>query len=271
MEFFTPPREPVLAGTMKNSDAASRRRRVNVYVDESGDRNSGSNRGSDFFTITAVMVEMEHDHQLRIVVEGAKAVWRLKEGRQLHWVEHLRARHEDRRRTLAELLAAVPSVCVVHVVLDKTALTPNSYLAREQAGAYNYALRYLLERVAYAADQWVGGARIADVSLGLVGGVDDRETMRYLNHVATHERGTVPWDALRWPMKFRATSERAGLQAADVYSGMLWAALVHGDRRWFDLVHHQIYRSEAGQIRGFGIKVIPRSVEDALAHLCEQR
>ncbi len=135
---------------------------------------------------------MEHDHQLRIVVEGAKAVWRLKEGRQLHWVEHLRARHEDRRRTLAELLAAVPSVCVVHVVLDKTALTPNSYLAKEQAGAYNYALRYLLERVAYAADQWIGGARIADVSLGLVGGVDDRETMRYLNHVATHERGDCP-------------------------------------------------------------------------------
>lgn len=168
--------KPVLSGTAENTPAALRRPRVVAYVDESGDRNSGENRQSDYFTMTAVMVESEHEHQLRLVIEGAKAIWNIRG--QLHWVKHLRGRRADRRETLCEILSVVPGVQVIHVILNKAMLLPETYLANNQEGSYNYASRLLLERIAHAADKWPGGARIAQVYFGLVGGVDPGEVAR---------------------------------------------------------------------------------------------
>lgn len=65
---------PVLSGTMENTAEARRRKRLNVYIDESGDRNSKDNRQSDYFTMTAVLIEVEHDHQLRMQIEGAQVI-----------------------------------------------------------------------------------------------------------------------------------------------------------------------------------------------------
>lgn len=261
---------PFLNGTKINTPEALRRKRIIAYIDESGDRNSGEGRESDHFTMTAVLVEAEHEHQLRMQIEGARAVWGI-EG-PLHWVKHLRAKRMDRRRALCEMLALVPSVQVIHVVLDKSRLITLGHLANNQVSAYNYVARLLLEPIAYAANGWPGGCRVAQVYFGMVGGVEPSYVSRYLNHCACHPQGSVPWDAVKWPLKFEATSARSGLQAADMYSGMLWAAVRHSDRTWLDLVHHQFYRSRSGVITGYGIKVHPAGAAVAsIAHLCEHR
>lgn len=166
------------------------------------------------------------------------------------------------------MLALVPGVRVVHVVIDKTKLLAGSHMSSNQD---NFAAKLLLERVAYAAEGWPGGPRIAQVYFGLVGGVDPGYVARYLNHCACRSEGGVPWGAVKWPLKFEATSKFAGLQAADMYSGMLWAAVKHGDRGWLTCVHHQIYRSAAGKVAGFGIKAFPREAESELAWLCRDR
>lgn len=260
---------PFLNGTKVNTPEALRRRRVIAYIDESGERNSGVNRASDHFTMTAVLVAEEHEHQLQMQIEGAKKVWFIDGA--LHWVRHLKEKRADRRQILCQMLGAVPGVKVVHVILDKRELIPTTHMATDQRATYNYVAKLLLERIAFAANAWPGGPRVAQVYFGLVGGVHPGYVSQYLNHCACHESGAVPWDAVKWPLKFEATSSRAGLQAADMYSGMLWAALRHGDRRWFDLVHHQIYRSANGRIAGFGIKGYPREAVPSLAHLCERR
>ena len=187
------------------------------------------------------------------------------------WVKHLKSNQSARRRTLCEMLAVVPGVKVIHVILAKAQLREASHLATSQEVAYNYTAKLLLERVARASEGWVGGARIAQVYFGLVGGVDVRDVEAYLNHCASHETGSVPWDAVKWPLKFAATSRLSGLQAADMYSGMLWVALNHGDRQWLDLVHHQIHRSPGGKVLGYGIKDHPRDEAGVVAQLCQQR
>lgn len=64
---------PVLSGKKVNTSDESGRPRVVTFVDESGDRNSAPSRSSDHFTMTAVMVEAEHESQLRMQIEGAKS------------------------------------------------------------------------------------------------------------------------------------------------------------------------------------------------------
>lgn len=175
--------------------------KLNVYVDETGDRGIGP-KSSPFFAMTALMVPAEDDWTVRHTAGGLRAVIHTSDpaaAKPLHWVEHFRPKHVERRFRAATVLAAMPSARVVHVVVPKTAarIAPGM---RDGSRFYNYTTRLLLERVAYAASQWDGGPRQVIARLGTVRGMDHGETAAYLSRVhLSHNPWAVPWHLIKWP------------------------------------------------------------------------
>ncbi|MEE4419577.1 DUF3800 domain-containing protein [Streptomyces bugieae] len=237
--------------------------RVNVYVDETGDRGFGG-KSSPFFAMTALMVPAEDDWNVRFTAGGLRAL--IHQSRPdtttpLHWVDHFKRKHADRRNYAARQLAVMPSAKVAHVIAPKDALSLYKGL-ENGVRFYNYTTRLLLERVAYAADQWEGGPRLAVVRLGSVRGMDHSDTLGYLDWVrrGRTQNWNVPWKNIKWPPAWTGT-DWDGVQLADLHAGLLHVAL-SGDPDDHDcaenllLCKHQLYRSRRGSLLGYGVKVM---------------
>ncbi|SDE45956.1 hypothetical protein SAMN04489747_3474 [Auraticoccus monumenti] len=207
--------------------------------------------------MTAVLVAQEYEDQLRIVMGGCRGMWQVKG--QLHWVKHLKAKQIGRRRVLVDHLARLPSIQVIHVVVDKTQIRPGAQMARAGDVAYNYITMLLTERIAQAAASWPGGERVARIYFGVVGGVDHVQTQSYLHHTACRDRRGTPYSNIEWPQRWRQTADIDGLQAADMYCGMMSSALIRDDYEWVQATSHQLVRGRWGSAADLGLKFFPAS------------
>lgn len=238
-------------------------RRVSVYIDETGDRGFAI-KSSPFFAMTALVVPTEDDWSVTATAAGLRAIIhtnRPDATTPLHWVDHFKRKHPERRARAAQMLAAMPSAKVIHVIAPKDSIRTYKGLANG-VRFYNFTTRLLLERVALAADKWDGGPRLAVVRLGAVKGMDHSGTLSYLNFVRQGGCDTfnVPWHRLKWPPAWKAT-DWDGIQLADIHAGLLNAAL-SGDpsddtcAENLLLCKHQLHRSRGGVLLGYGVKVI---------------
>ncbi|WP_231648038.1 hypothetical protein, partial [Saccharothrix sp. NRRL B-16348] len=128
---------------------------------------------------------------------------------------------------------------------------------------YNYASRLLFERIALIARDWPGGTRRAITKVAHVRGHDHAATTTYITTTcpATWSPVPVPWSLVTSNIEVAGTGAYDGLQAADVYAGMLNAAIApdaYGNCSPDYLLEcaHQIRRGPAGQVLNFGIKVL---------------
>ncbi|WP_326779688.1 DUF3800 domain-containing protein [Streptomyces longwoodensis] len=237
--------------------------KLNVYVDETGDRGLGHN-ASPFFAMTALMVPAEDDWTVRYTAGGLRTLIhgnRPNVSTPLHWVDHFKKKHPERRLYAARSLAQMPSAKVAHVIVPKSSARSYGGLA-DGVRFYNYTARLLLERVAHAAKQWEGGPRLAIVRLGTVKGMDHSDTAGYLDWVRSGrvETWNVPWEHIKWPPAWLNT-EWDGIQLADVHAGLLNAALTGAqtDTACADnllLCKHQLHRAPTGRLLGYGVKVL---------------
>lgn len=233
---------------------------VHVFVDEYGDRNFKDNRESEWFTMTALMVEQEHLDHMRAAVAGLRSVYRIPDGNKLHWVDHFKQKQEARRFTALHLLTSIPNIRLVNVLLHKPTVGSGAYMRNEQARSYHMMTLYLMERVARAAAGWPGGSRLGKVSLGVVGGVDHRDTMTKLHAAAAlGNNPRTPFGHLLWPFKWFDSAKLDGLQAADIFSGFLTAGLVNGDPRYFSKVLKHVTTDSWGNHLGEGMKIFPNN------------
>ncbi|MCX5303176.1 DUF3800 domain-containing protein [Streptomyces sp. NBC_00160] len=242
--------------------------RVDVYVDETGDRGF-SKQSSAFFAMTALMVPQEDDWNVRVTAGGLRALIHRSRpqnvSKPLHWVDHFKKKHPERRLYAARQLALMPSAKVVHVVAPKDDVRRYSGM-KDGVRFYNYTTRILLERVAWAAHGWDGGARSAVVRLGSVKGMDHSDTLGYLDWVRQGRCETwgVPWRHIKWPPKWHGT-DWDGIQLADIHAGLLNAALTGdpNDEACAEnllLCKHQLHRrAPGGTLLGVGVKVIGNS------------
>jgi hypothetical protein len=236
--------------------------KLRVYVDETGDRGLADNC-SPFFAMTALMVPEEDDWTVRYAASGLRGV--INTEKPLHWVDHFKAKHPDRRLKAATALAQMPSARVVHVIAPKGAVRIDYPGLRNTDRFYNYTARYLLERVAHAAHKWPGGPRLAIVRLGAVKGMDHKETASYLDRVRTgifDKYEEVPWQHIKWPLTWHGT-DYDGIQLADIHAGLLNVALTGatGDATCAEnllLCKHQLHRSPTGHLLGYGVKLMAR-------------
>lgn len=234
--------------------------KLRVYVDETGDR--GLSPGSSpFFAMTALLVPEEDDWWVQHTASGLRGV--INTTSPLHWVDHFKAKRAERRLKAATVLAQMPSAKVIHVVVPKSQIQ-NHHGLTDGARFYNYTTRLLLERVAYAAQQWAGGPRLAIVRLDSVKGMNHRETANYLNYVRQGGVQTwgVPWQHIKWSPVWAGNSWD-GIQLADIHAGLLSVALTGApdDPACAEnllLCKHQLYRSASGRLLGYGVKLIAR-------------
>lgn len=235
--------------------------KLGVYVDETGDRGI-SDKASPFFAMTALMVPAEDDWTVRYAAAGLRSVIHTSQPDQakpLHWVEHFKRKHTDRRFRAASALAGMPSAKVVHVIVPKEAARSAPGL-KDTSRFYNYTTRLLLERVAYAAANWPGGQRLAILRLGTVRGMDHTATARYLDWVRANQAYNVPWRLIKWPPTWMGT-DWDGIQLADLHAGLLNSALTGAPddeacAANLLLCKHQLYRSHTGRLLGYGVKVL---------------
>lgn len=230
--------------------------KLNVYVDETGDRGFSA-KSSEFFAMTALLVPGEDDREVRFTAAGLRAL--VNTTKPLHWVDHFKAKHGDRRRFAAKKLAQMVSSRVVHVITPKAAVAVDAGV-RDGVRFYNFTTRLLLERVAHAAQHWPGGPRLAIVRLGYVKGMDHAATESYLDRVRHIQGGFsgVPWQHIRWAPHWCDTTWD-GIQLADIHAGLLNVAL-SGKPSDDDcaqnllLCRRQLYRNKS-QVLGWGVKV----------------
>ncbi|MGW8847801.1 DUF3800 domain-containing protein [Streptomyces xiamenensis] len=259
------------------SGSASGPRGLNVYIDETGDRGLSA-KSSPFFAMTGLLVPFEDNWSVIATAAGLRAAVHASHPgatAPLHWVDHFKKKHPKRRSMAAIELASMPSAKVVHVIVPKDAI--RSYPGLADGGRfYNYTTRYLLERVAWAAEQWEGGPRRAVVRLGAVKGMDHTETVSYLDRVRQghHDKWRPPpWDRITWPPVWSGTDWN-GIQLADLHAGLLNAALsgAYEDEACAAnllLVKHQLYRSPQGRLHGYGVKVMgPTGADSFVTDRC---
>ncbi|SFT83642.1 Protein of unknown function [Actinopolyspora lacussalsi subsp. righensis] len=243
------PRTPSWAGKLP---------KVEVYVDETGDRGFGKN-SSSFFAMTALMIPAESVSYARAVAAGLR--YEIGTSRPLHWVEHFKPKRADRRRLATRMLASIPNVKTIHVITHKATVQFNEALRSDNEKFYNYTTRLLLERIALAAHGWHGGARLAILRLGSVRHMDHDGTVSYLNLVQNIPSPVhTPWEHIRWPPSWHGTSEYDGLQLADLHAGILSVALrgAPDDVRSAQLLiecGHQLHRAN-GKLLNCGVKII---------------
>ncbi|GGN64142.1 hypothetical protein GCM10012285_65930 [Streptomyces kronopolitis] len=242
--------------------------KLHVYVDETGDRgfSDRSQAQSPFFAMTALVVPQEDEWTVTYTAGGLRALVHRSQPQQplkpIHWVEHFKPKHPERRSWAAQALASIPTARVIHVIAHKATLNQDNEMRRDKGVFYNFTTRLLLERVAHLAREWPGGKRLAIVRLGQVKHMDHQDCVSYLDQVRSGNGETygVPWEHIKWPPTWENTM-RNGIQLADVHAGLLNSALSGHPQDTacaanLQKISHQLRRSARGELLGYGIKVI---------------
>lgn len=242
--------------------------KLHVYVDETGDRgfSDRSRQQSPFFAMSALLVPQEEEWQVKVAAGGLRAlihgVQPQTAMKPLHWVEHFRAKHPERRRRAAQTLANMSDVKVIHVITHKDSVEQDAGMRKSKELFYNYTTRLLLERVAYAARGWPEGKRLAIVRLGTVKHMDHTSTLQHLTRVRDGlcDNYGVPWTYIKWPPIWEST-QRDGIQLADVHAGLLETALSGHPDDWdcarnLLLCRHQLRRVPGRGALGYGLKIV---------------
>jgi len=230
---------------------------LRAYIDETGDRGH-SGKSSAFFAFAAVLVADEDEGDLRAAMSKLRRNLSVPAGKALHWNQHVKT--FQRRQHVATELAATPSIMIIYVIVEKTAIPVSSGLHASHQVFYNYAAGMMTERLLLAARDWTGGSRDVVIRFGHVRGFDHTTTQRYFALEAA-KSSWIPWNRLHGNVHFSDQSSWDGLQAADQYAGMLNVAVTPDEFGGYQEAHllrirHQIRRDWRGQCKGWGFKVL---------------
>lgn len=213
-------------------------------------------RASAYFAFAAVVVAAEDEPAMRAAMSDLRRDFNVPNGKPLHWKDHVKT--FPRRQHCVRKLAGLPLV-INYVAVEKAAIPANAGMRADQTKFYNFAAGMVLERILLTAKHWSGGSRDVKVRFGMVRGFDHRETSDYFKLKPQSSPSWVPWRLQRGAVEFDAQAHYDGLQAADVYAGILHAAIVKDAYGGYEESHlmsvrSQIRRSQAGDSWGYGFK-----------------
>jgi Protein of unknown function (DUF3800) len=195
-----------------------------AYVDETGDRGS-TGKSSRFFAMSAVIVPKETVSAMRSMVDTCRNKLGVPAGKALHWKDH--AKTFPRRQFLSETFAGLPDISVNYVIFEKASMSSGSAVFNNHFAFYNVAAGAMLLRILLAADRWPGGRRDVRVKFSHSRGCDVNETLACFERLRAIEppETLALWEGLQGNVKFPSVGQYDGLQAADVYAGMLSKAI----------------------------------------------
>lgn len=173
-----------------------------VYIDEAGDL--GINRGTQWFVLSAVIVEKINEPQLRNKLSSIKTRLNVQQ-------IHLRKITDFYKRALIVRELNDEDFVYMNVLVDTSKFDvtkiPNSSVA------YNYVCKYLLQRVSWFLE---AKKKTADVVLSARGTARDGELIQYIQDKLL----PYPANSINGAMFEKVTAKSAGswdlLQLADV-------------------------------------------------------
>lgn len=215
-----------------------------VYIDEAGDL--GYQRGTQWFVLTAVIVEKQDENSIRSTIEQIKSRLNVKE-------VHLRKITDFYRRAYIVRELNNENFTYINVVVDTNKL--NLVMASSTDVAYNYICRMLLERVSWHLRDHKA---TADIVLSARGTSRDGELIEYI------KEKLLPYqdNKIEKTVFDNITAKSAGswdlLQLADVCATTMF--LAYQENGWgfctpcFTTVLSNHLYKHSGKILSYGIK-----------------
>lgn len=232
-------------------------RRIDVYIDETGDRGNGP-RSSPIFGMAAVIVPATAQTGLRRAIEQLRGDFKVPAGRDMSWKNDVKT--HDRRKRAAHTLAAVPGIELCYVYARKADLQAGTY-RDDPTRMYNY-----LAYRAFKAALWAGvrGHRSDQVHIrfGHVRRHDHRTTEQYIRAQASADQ-KVPMSALA-SLRWVSATTFPESQAADLYGGFLKAAVWPAGE--FNTVEPAYLTTIWSQLRRVGGCSIPLGIHAMPSH-----
>ena len=144
-----------------------------VYIDEAGDL--GINRGTDWFVLSAVIVDKNDEPQIRSIIQSLKA------DINVHEIHMRNIKQFDKRALIVSRLNQSPFTSA-HIIVNTSMIKmkPRNESSNERISvlSYNHICRYLLERVSWLLRDT---NRKADIVLSARGTSRDNDLIDYIN------------------------------------------------------------------------------------------
>ena len=217
-----------------------------AFVDEIGDRGY-SKKSSEYFAMTAVVFPASSQQKIKDCITNIKTKFGIPLNIALHWRKHCRM-HEYRKFVTGELMK-LENITIIYVISDKKTMP------HDHTQFYNIVAAFTLERILKHIEKL--GTQVK-VRFGHIRGFDHSKTLNYFNNRKWQSNN---YNKLVDQPKWIAADLNSGIQLADVYSGILGAAMIpdkfgNFESSYLESIKHQIRKSPHGQISGFGIKAI---------------
>jgi hypothetical protein len=225
---------------------------LRVYIDETGDRGVKP-RSSPYFTMVAVIVRDSNDHLVRDYSDQLKLQISKQPGAKTKWMD---LRHLE-RVVAARSLAALP-IRLVYVCVPKVNIRNGTALQSNSGAFYNYAARFLVERISWFAKRHQARAHMV---FERVKGFPPSELTQYL-HLLRGRQTTIDWSHMSPNVRVDSPANYRALCAADVAAGIFDSAtrpdLATGlvEPAYLLDVAPRIWRGPKGSVDSYGLKVL---------------
>jgi hypothetical protein len=232
---------------------------MEAYIDESGDEGTGG-RGSRWLVFGCAMASASELPLLASTVDAASAILGHRSGRGRRRIHFRRLAHHDKRGVLKFL--AIADWLAIIVASDTTSITPGSYLVRPEY-QYNYALRYVIERVSQRAEEI---REAASIYIDSRRNFDLQRFRTYMILLKNRGAPRIRWQYVDPGRIYTAThAQRPNLALADGLAHAGFKALEpdewwgHNELAYLDEVKGRLWRgpAAANRIHDYGFVLMP--------------
>lgn len=215
----------------------------NVYIDESGDE--GINKGSDYFILTAILVDKEKDLITSKAVDKIKETLEMDIKSQLHWKL---LKGLPNKNMIMDTISTL-DIKIINVVVDTRCiqLIPSNNI-------YNYFSGYLYERICWYMNEVNG---IANINISSRGNLSKKKLSEYLNN-KNHDKFNIDARKIK-QIKIIPNERKKLLQLADCCCSALFQSLKYHNTVHFDYIKkikNQLY-SKNDNLLSYGLKLVP--------------
>ncbi|WP_156365301.1 DUF3800 domain-containing protein [Sciscionella sediminilitoris] len=231
--------------------------RLLAFVDESG-HSSRSETASTHFVLTAVAFSETDEPKAAELIADLKRDTGQRD--KLHWQK---ASHHFKRLRMAQLLGSAEWLTIASVVTCKTRLRPSGL---DAPGAYNYAAKFLLERLT-----WLAKSRDHELDCTLShvrGGHLEERLGDYLRTLRKQREEGIEWDWVH-AIDVRGQEDDERLDLADIAASGIASAFEVDEfgsyeTRYLRRMRERFYR-KGQNLFSYGLKVFPHP-DDADTH-----
>jgi hypothetical protein len=241
------------------------RRYVNAYIDESGDDGfarlgeHGPGASSEWLILAAVLMFEEEDRVRTEAVDRLRQELGKPPPTPLHW---RKLRKQSQKRRAVGILAAEPLHFCVVALWKPPFVSEASPGLRKKGYLYNYAARFLIERLSWYANNGNRGLNLLFESRATTSYTD---LAQYIQTIQGDPDCSIPPGTIADVRP--VPSALKGAQLADHYAGAAQDALgldKHGmsSSEYLWALRHQLFRQPGRSVLKDGFKVFPDKALD---------